>query len=119
MSALQPIGGPTLLRLLALGLLVIGLLAKPMLAAACDIQDLRQALGGDTIPVLVADDGCRSGDTCCLAHHCGECCVSGMAVLPVGLAFDRLALTIEPVAPEHVEFRAPPRHEALRPPIRA
>ena len=116
MVALQFPGFPQLLRMLALGLLFIGLLVKPVQAAACDVEDLKRVLGGEDVPAWVAD-GSGADDPCCPNQHCGECCASGMATLPVSTALDVPATTSRPLTPLSVEFKAPPYLVAFRPPI--
>jgi hypothetical protein len=106
------------LRLLLLVLVAFGLVAKPMLAAACDLADLH-LVAAPAGPVMSATPSVAGSADCCPMQHCGQCCVHAAAAAPAV----RVA-TIEPVttAPTQVlsrTFRPTPYPVALRPPIAA
>ncbi len=73
---------------MALLVLALGLLVKPVLVVACEIGDAR--LGQDSAaPAVedvagVADAGAHQvEDDCCPGQTCGECCTMA-TVMPVG-----------------------------------
>lgn len=108
----------TALRLLLLALVAFGLVAKPLLASACDIADLQLTTlpAGAAVAATPPDAGGADG---CPMQHCGQCCVHVAAVAPAVRAS-----TIEPGAPAPVPslarlFRPTPYPVALRPPIAA
>lgn len=86
---------PRCLHALALLVLALGLLARPLMAAACDIEDARVAVAsgqGIAVDSAVRDVG---DDDCCAGIECGECC----APVPLGTpALARLAAYV-PVSP--------------------
>lgn len=105
------------LRLLLLALVAFGLVAKPMLASACDIADLPHATSAShamsaTPPAAGDADGCPT-------QQCGQCCVHVTVAAPaVQVA------TIEPSGSTSTPmpartFRPTPYPVALRPPIAA
>ncbi len=74
------------LRLLLSLLLVCAMVVQPALAAACDLNDARVALGVDagteTIALAGSSDDRSTGD-CCGGRTCGHCCLQLMAPVPV------------------------------------
>lgn len=104
------------LRLLALALLVLGLLAKPVLVAACDLGDMTQA----GLQFLASDAaGDPTGDECCPGQACGECCTAA-TMLPVAASAGRaMPLDARPQATAWVGSEPVPLPVAHRPPIRA
>lgn len=106
------------LRLLLLALVAFGLVAKPMLAAACDIADLQ--LAAAPAGLVMSATASDAGDAdCCPMQHCGQCCMHVTAASPaVQLT------TIEPIGtalapmPSRT-FRPTSYPVALRPPIAA
>ncbi len=105
------------LRVLALGLVVVGLLLKPVQALSCGLDDLhRAAVAAGASPSAQADDD-ATGDACCLGQRCGDCCAVGVAVMPSRLTAGVMPLAMPPRAMLRVGLLAPPRSEMLRPPI--
>ena len=106
------------MRLLLLALVAFGLVAKPMLAAACDIADQHLA-AAPAGPVMSATPSDTGGTDCCPMQRCGQCCVHVTAAAPsVQVA------TIEPITAASTPipsrtFRPKPYPVALRPPIAA
>ena len=81
------------LRMFVLGLLVFGLLVKPVLAMACDIGDAQRTLAGEHPPAIQAPDA-GTGDDCCPSQSCNECCAPTAALLPqIGVAMSSQAST--------------------------
>lgn len=74
----------TCLRLVLLAMLVFGMCLQPVLAAACDIEDVRSALDHDAGEAANAEHGERSGvpGDCCANPACGDCCLHATASLP-------------------------------------
>ena len=105
------------LRLLAMAVLVLGLLAKPVLVAACELDDLAAAHGQSGH--LVDAIGESSAGECCPGQSCGECC-SATSMLPVVPA-PGPAVThgVRPPALVRVELEPGPLPVAHRPPIGA
>jgi len=106
------------LRLLVLALVAFGLVAKPMLAAACDVVDLRltAAPAGVSMSATAID---ASGTDCCPMQHCSQCCVHVSVVVPwVRIATAESVVAIpSPMSPR--SFEPTPYPVALRPPISA
>ena len=104
------------LRLLALVLLALWLLAKPVLAASCELDDMRLAQGSAQC-VLAADSD--PGDECCTGKLCGECCTAG-TVLPTAPARALpIPAAIRPHAALSVTTDPAALPVAIRPPIAA
>lgn len=82
------------LRLLALLVLAMGLLAKPVLVAACELDDLVWAQGAiEQLADAPGDAADTPGDDCCPGKVCGECCTAA-TFLPIA----PLATAATPVA---------------------
>jgi hypothetical protein len=102
------------LRLLALGMLVFGLLVKPVLAATCELEDLQWAVG----QVALVDAGdADAGDECCPGQACGECCTAGTAVPPLPATVGAIAVVAMHIPASAVEFEPAPYPVSIRPPI--
>ncbi|MFT3754484.1 MAG: hypothetical protein QM769_00825 [Pseudoxanthomonas sp.] len=81
---------PRCLRAFALLVLVFGLLARPMAAVACDVEDSRQVVAA--AQGIAADAADQQGsDDCCANVACGECCAPASIVMP---AMMRLAAAV-------------------------
>ena len=98
-------------RLLLTAWLVLGLLLQPVMAAACDVGDARQALAAQD-DARQAGDGAGARDRdgsahpaqegaqvpgdpdCCANPACGDCCLTATATLPA-----RAPLVHAPPAP--------------------
>ena len=105
------------LRLLALAALVLGLLAKPILVAACELEDLR--LAQVETGSVVDDAGEPGGDPCCPGQACGPCCAV-TTLLPAAVAAGQVATPVAHPQPALRAGHAPaPLPVAYRPPIRA
>lgn len=105
------------LRLLALAMLVLGMLAKPMLVAACEVEDMRLAQAGAGYAVDSAGEA--SGDACCPGQVCGECCTATTMLHVATTMGDAAPLDSYPRAVAWVEYEPAPLPVAHRPPIRA
>lgn len=115
MSGLLRLHLPLALRLFVMGLLVFGLLVKPVLAAACEIDDARPGLAGQQQSIVAADPG--TSEDCCLVQDCNACCAQVAAMVPqlkVAAAAPRLA---SPLPALSVEFEPTAYPVAFRPPI--
>lgn len=114
-SRLHPL--PRCLRLVALALLVLGLLVNPVLAAGCELEDMRVAAGGSHEVAAAATDPVE--DTCCPGQLCGACCTA-VTVMPLASAAALVASVIgSPSAAEQAEPGPAPRRAEIRPPIDA
>src|SRR5687767_12638912 len=113
-SLLRPRLSPAL-HLLVLCLLAFGLVMKPVLAVACEIDDARQVLSGTHQPVLTTD--VDSIDDCCPSQNCSECCAHTVAMVPKLKVAATLALVANPLSTLSVEFEPTAYPVALRPPI--
>lgn len=107
---------PPALRLVALLLLALGLLVKPVLVGACEVEDLRLAGAGT---VLVDDDGDHPGGDCCPGQTCGECCTVATPIPTAPAAGVALAATPRPKLPVLAGLATAPARDEIRPPIRA
>ena len=113
---------PTLqiLRFLALGLFVLGLLVKPVLAAHCGLDDARRAMGDYQAAVLNADvagdEACCPGESC---GECGECCTASTAVSPVALVVGTQLAPAGAAVVGATDFVPTPYPVPIRPPITA
>ena len=77
-------------------MLVAGLLARPLVVIACDIEDVGTAIAaGQGAVVVDAGIGDTGGD-CCANVECGACCAPSTLVTP---ALARLAVRV-PVSPQ-------------------
>jgi len=81
MSVLLRLRLPSALRVVVLGLLVLGMVMKPVLASACEIGDAQQVLAAQHQPAAaqVPQSGTES---CCPAQNCNECCAHTVAMTP-------------------------------------
>ncbi|GHC02508.1 hypothetical protein [Thermomonas carbonis] len=66
------------LRMVLLAMLMLGTCLQPVLAAACDVEDVRIVFDHDADAASTADD---AGD-CCANPACGDCCLHATAQLP-------------------------------------
>lgn len=104
------------LRSIALGVLLIGMVMNPMLAAACQIDDIGDRMSGQH--PSVSNHAPSQDGNCCLAQGCSACCAhvaffrSALAVasgLPAGAGvLPALSIEFEPTA-YPVPFRPPIR----------
>ena len=96
MLALARHASSPVLRALVTLMLVAGLLVRPLVVIACDIEDVGTAIaagqGGGVVDAGIGGDG---GD-CCASIECGECCAPSPLVTP---ALARLAAHV-PVSPQ-------------------
>jgi hypothetical protein len=106
------------LRLLLLALVAFGLVAKPMLAAACDLADLQLA-AAPAAAVMSATPPDAGGTDCCPMQHCGQCCVHVTAAAPAVQVATIAPPGATPTPMPSRTFRPTPYPVALRPPIAA
>lgn len=103
-------------RLLALALIALSLLVRPVLAANCEVADLGLAWGSVQGTTAQASDG-HAGYDCCPGQLCGECCPAAVALpAAAGPAFVAPAAVHQPV-PVLTEFGPAPARDVIRPPI--
>ena len=101
------------LRLPALAVLVLGLLAKPVLVAACELEDMTRA---GTVELV--DPAPGLDDACCPGQACGECCTAA-TMLPLAAGSSQaIPPQAHPQASSWVRSDPAPRVVAHRPPIR-
>ncbi|MDR7134134.1 hypothetical protein J2X06_001318 [Lysobacter niastensis] len=72
---------PQALHVVVLGLLVLGMVMKPVLASACEISDAQQLLATQYQPA-VAQVPHSGTENCCPAQNCNECCAHTVAMTP-------------------------------------
>src|SRR5262245_16636116 len=80
MSSLLCLRFPAALRALVLGLLVLGMVMKPVLASACEASDVRLALVTKSQPATQLPSS--GTESCCPAQSCNECCAHTVAMTP-------------------------------------
>jgi len=102
------------LRLLVLGMLVLGLLVKPALAAHCELEDLQGDFGQ---VVLVDATDADAGDACCPGQVCGECCTAGTVVPSLSVTAGAIAVAAINGLAGAVEFKPAQYPVSIRPPI--
>lgn len=109
---------PSLFRIVLAALLALGLCLQPVLAAACDVEDVRVALDGGG-PALsgLHDDGAGSAGDCCANPACGDCCLHATATLPAAIVATVPVLRIGGVMPPRTDFRPSDYPVDVRPPI--
>jgi len=105
------------LRLMALAVLALGMLTKPMIVAACELEDLGLALASAT-PAFNAVEA-PTGDACCPGQTCGECCTVSVAVPVAPAVGAAMPPTAIPQAAAWVKADPAPLSVAIRPPIAA
>ncbi len=104
-------------RMLLFGLLVAGVLVKPVLAIACEIHDAARAAVefSQAAPEAMPEPG--QDEACCALPDCSDCCAHTVALLPA-LATLRAAPAIaSPLPLLSVEFEPTAHAVAFRPPI--
>ena len=101
---------------MALWMLVVGLLSKPVLAASCEFEDLQRNFGNGQV-VMVDPSDTDADDECCPGQTCGECCTAG-TVMPSFSVTDG-AISAESIshASGALAFAAAPYPVSIRPPI--
>lgn len=105
------------LRLLALLVLCVGVLAKPVLVVACEVEDLG-ALSGIAAGASAAPEKAVAGDDCCPGRACGECCTAVASVVPMATPpMPAAPLPDQPQARLAQGAEPAPRADSLRPPI--
>lgn len=104
------------MRSIALALLLIGMVMNPMLAAACQIDDIGDRMSGQH--PSVSNHAPSQDGSCCLAQGCSACCAH--------VAFFRSALAVASGLPADagvlpvlsIEFEPTACPVPFRPPIR-
>lgn len=112
------------LRILLLGLLMTGVLVKPMVAFAGELHEAEHVL-------LTADDGLADDGSSDLVDpsdsknpwhalmHYGDCCGQSTALLPLATLGSITPTVTDLLPPLSVEFQPTAHHVAFRPPITA
>lgn len=103
------------LRLLALCVLALGLLMKPVLVAACELDDLGRTQGSAEHPTTAAGESVE--DPCCPGKVCGECCTSAAWVPVPAVAAVVSLLAADVPLPVSAGFVPAPVPVDIRPPI--
>ncbi|TKR29580.1 hypothetical protein FCE95_15740 [Luteimonas gilva] len=105
--------------MLLFGLLIFGILAKPVLAIACEIHDAKRAIAEASQGVSATAPELDQGEGCCALPDCNDCCAHTVAMLPT-LAVLRAEPAAGPPLPAlSVEFEPAALAVAFRPPILA
>lgn len=112
------------LRILLLGLLMVGVLGKPMIVFAGDLHEAEHALS--TADIGHAGDGTSdpadapgtSNPWHALMHY-ADCCGASAALLPLANPGSMTPLATDPLPHLSVDFQPAAHPVALRPPIRA
>ncbi|MDN5782658.1 MAG: hypothetical protein L0H23_11695 [Luteimonas sp.] len=104
------------LHLLALVLLSLWLLAKPVMAASCELDDMGLAQGSSQC-VVAAVSGSR--DACCPGEVCGDCCTAANVVPAAPARALPLPAGMGPHAFRPATTDSVPLLMAIRPPITA
>jgi hypothetical protein len=106
------------LRLLALVVFALALLVKPVLAASCELQDMRLAQGDGRAMAVDAVAGQGEGE-CCPGQLCGDCCTAGTVVPMAATPALSMPLAARPPVAIAAGFDPTPQRVATRPPIAA
>lgn len=107
---------PSLLRILMLGLLMAGILVKPVLAIACEIHDVQKMAASEVQAAAAGEAG--SDESCCSLPDCNDCCAHTTAVVPEFLVAPAVAMAVSPLPSLSVKFEPAAISVAFRPPIR-
>lgn len=112
------------LRILLLGLLMVGVLGKPVIVFAGDLHEAEHALS--TSDIGHADDGtsdpAKAPDTRNPWHalmHYADCCGTSAALLPLANPGSMTPIATDPLPHLSADFPPTAHPVALRPPIRA
>src|SRR5687767_7907199 len=93
---------PSLFRIVMLGLLMAGLLAKPVLAIACEIHDVQKTAASAVQAIAAEESGSDEG--CCSLPDCNDCCAHTTAVVPEFLVVPAVAVAASPPPSLSVKF---------------
>lgn len=109
------------LRMLLLGLVLLGMLAKPVLAISAELHEAAHTEAGTSgaEPAMAASAAADDGNWWHELMHSSHCCSQAPALLPPLPASSLFALAESPLAVPTVELRAVAQPVAIRPPIRA
>lgn len=99
-----------------LGLLMAGILVKPVLAIACEIHDVQKMAANAGQATGVEEPG--SDESCCLLPDCNDCCAHTTAVVPQFDIVPAVAIAVVPLPLLSVKFEPTAIAAAFRPPIR-
>jgi len=98
-----------------LGLLMVGVLVKPVLAIACEIHDVQKMTASQT---QTAAEEPGSDESCCALPDCNDCCAHTTAVVPEFLIAPAVTMAASPLPSLSVKFEPTAISVAFRPPIR-
>lgn len=104
-------------RLLLLGLLIFGILAKPILAIACEIHDVKRAIAEASEGVSATAAEPDQGEGCCALPDCNDCCAHTVALMPTLAALRAEPAAAAPLPALSVTFEPAALAVAFRPPI--
>lgn len=99
-----------------LGLLMIGILVKPMLAIACEIHDVQRVAADAMLTVAEAPDA-DSDESCCPLPDCNDCCAHTTALMPALNSVPTALMAASPLPSMSVEFEPTAFPVPFRPPI--
>lgn len=107
------------LHLFALLVLALGLLAKPVLVAACELDDMDRSQASMVHGADAQASSDPASDPCCPGKVCGECCTSAAGMPVPALAAIAPTPIAEPPLPAATGIAPAPLPVDIRPPISA
>jgi hypothetical protein len=105
------------LQLFLLGLLIFGILAKPVLAIACEIHDATRAVAAVSQDAAEAAPASGQDESCCDLPDCNDCCAHTVALMPTLAALRAEPAAAAPLPALSVTFEPAALAVAFRPPI--
>lgn len=109
-----PLSLRAFLRASVLGLLVAGLVMKPAMTLACEINEAPAQVDKGLVS---GTDGSTASDGCCLIQDCGDCCAHASAMTSQSKPAATLPLATGALPVLSVEFEPIAYPVAFRPPI--
>lgn len=106
------------LRMLLLGLLIFGILAKPVLAIACELHDIQRSAAETSQDGAKATSQSGQEERCCSLPDCNDCCAHTTAMVPEFFIIPAGAMAASPLPSLSVKFEPAAVSVAFRPPIR-
>ncbi len=106
-------------RMALIAMLALGLCLQPVLAAACEIEDVQTALDQGAGAASVGSDADAAGGAsdCCVNAACGDCCLHATASAPGERVAGVPAMPGIAVMAPTSEVRASDYPVDIRPPI--
>lgn len=100
-----------------LGLLMAGVLLKPVLAIACEVHDVQRVLAGEPQATAAELTDAGSGESCCSLPDCNDCCAHTTALLSALNSVPAAPMAASPLPSLSVEFQPTAFPVPFRPPI--